>query len=103
MPISSNSYTNLILKLPLSELVNMLQLYEEKIILINVNDTLHDDLCSGYYTLTNWYINEENDSQVIIDLNNIYNYYNMHIEIYSPEALNNPELYTPTNPSPEAY
>ena len=87
----SNIPDRLILELPSSDLVNILQLFETKTPIININDALHNDAFSGYYTIVNQYVSEEDDDQVIISLYSLKDTTYM-VQLFSPEALNNPEL-----------
>ena len=90
----------LILKMPSSELKNILQLSKTKNVIININDTLHNDVSSGYYIFTDWYVDEEDNDQVIITMRALKGL-NM-VQLFTPEALDNPELYTPISDPPAA-
>lgn len=87
MPIVYNTY-HLQIKLPSSELKNMLELYNTPI-LIRINDALHDDLCSGYYTVYDNYT--EDEDQILIYLRPLYGD-RTYVELISPEALDNPNF-----------
>lgn len=99
---SSNIPSSLILKLPSSELVNMLQLNVTKTVIININDTLHDDICSGYYAITDWNVDKEDGDQVVIYAHPLKG--SSIVQLFSPKALDNPEYYTPidSDPAPAA-
>lgn len=102
MAAQSNIPSRLILKLPSSELKNILQLNETKNAIIKINDILHDNICSGYYAITEWSVDKEDDDQVVIYAHPLKG--SNIVQLFSPKALDNPEYYTPidSDPAPAA-
>lgn len=98
MSVQSNISARLILKLPSSELKNILQLNKTKNLIININDALHDDTFSGYYLITDWDVDEEDDDQVLIYTSSFKG--KKTVQLFSPEALDNPEYYIPIDSNP---
>ena len=98
MAIQNNDPLMLVLKLSSSELKNILQLNEAKNVIININDALHDDVCSGYYAIIDWEVDEEDEDQVTIATAPLKG--SNAVQLFSPEALINSDLLTNPGISP---